>query len=460
MNKDLLEKLVNKGLEKGADFSEIFYEDKKELSMLFSSKILEKCTINKTKGMGIRLAKDTEVYYFDTNNLDEKHLIDSIEKLNHNFDGNRIISDINLVLQPKIQKYIEKDYTVENLKEIKDKFYEYDKYARSLDDRVIQFIIELSGTKQNVTIANSKGKLVNDERILTKFYFKIIVKDRERSEFASVNFGYGKGLEIVEDEKIYALIKERVNDALEKLHAIPSPGGELPVVLSSQGGVLMHEACGHAMEATMLADGTSILSDKLNTKVASSKVTIIDDGTIEDEWGSTNYDDEGNKTKRNVLIENGVLKKFLIDEISTKMMDGEISGSGRRNDFTYAPTSRMNNTYLDKGTDSVEDMIKSIKYGLYAKTLGGGQVDPSTGDFTFGVLDAYMIRDGKIAESVKGASLVGNTMEVLNQIEMVSDDLELCAGYCGSISGWVPVTTGQPTVKIGKILVGGEANAK
>jgi len=460
MNKELLQKLVNKGLETGADFSEIFYEDKKEINLSLSDAIIDDCITKNTKGLGIRLAKDKEIYYASTNDISAENLNQKIDELNLNFDGKRIMPNIVLEEQEKITKKIEKDYTPSNLNDIKKKMYEYDKYARSLDDRVIQFTTSLLGSKQNVVIANSKGRLVEDERILTRFYLKVIVKENNVVESAAISFASSVGLETIEDERVFKLIEEITKDAIKKLKSLPAPGGEFPVIISNLGGTLIHEACGHALEATMVSDGTSVLSDKLNLKIANEKVTLIDDGSILGEWGSTSYDDEGNKTQKNILIENGVIKKYLIDELNTRNMAGNISGSGRREDFSFAPTSRMNNTYLAKGNDKIEDMIASIDFGLYAKTIGGGQVNPTTGDFTFGILDANIIRNGKIAEPVKGASLVGNTLEILKEIDMISDDLCLCPGLCGSLSGWVPVTTGQPTVKINKILVGGASNDK
>ena len=312
---------------------------------------------------------------------------------------------------------------------------------------------------QKVTIANSYGNLIKESRFLSRFVLSIIVKENNKNESASFNFGAAKGLEIIDDAKIFEKIKETLETAIDKLNAKPCPGGEMPVVISNGfGGVLIHEACGHAMEATTVSDGTSVLSDKLDKKIASDKVTIIDDGTLVNEWGTTFYDDEGNKTQKNILIEKGILKKFLIDEISTRVMEGKISGSGRREDFSFIPTSRMNNTYLASGNDTFEKMISSIKYGLYAKCMGGGIVNPVTGDFNFAVTSAYLIRNGKISEPVKGASLIGNTLDILKEIEMVGNDLELSSGECGSISGWVPVNVGQPTIKLGKILVGGDSS--
>lgn len=230
----------------------------------------------------------------------------------------------------------------------------------------------------------------------------------------------------------------------------------MPVIIGNDSGVLIHEACGHALEATSVADGESVLASSYQKQVASAKVTIIDDATIPGFWGTLDYDDEGNKTRKNILIEKGFVKSFLVDRKNSLRMKHDITSSGRREDYKIAPTSRMNNTYLDNGPDLIEDMIKSIDFGIYAKKMGGGQVNPTTGDFNFGVDEAYVIRNGKIEEMVVGASLIGNIKEVLNNIEMVSNDLNFAVGLCGSESGWVPVTDGQPTIKLSSILVGGK----
>ena len=233
----------------------------------------------------------------------------------------------------------------------------------------------------------------------------------------------------------------------------------MPVVIAhGQGAVIFHEACGHAMEAQATAKNQSVLSGKIGQKIASDKVTIVDDGRLDGYWGSTNIDDEGNPTRENIVIENGILKKYFNDEINNRLLNMELTGSSRRENFRFAPVSRMNNTFLKPGTDKIEDMIKSIDFGLYAVELGGGSVDPETGNFNFACDTAYMIRDGKIAEPVKGATLIGNTTEILNNVEMVSDDFEYDSGNCGSSSGWVHVTMGQPTIKVSSILVGGDSN--
>ena len=243
-----------------------------------------------------------------------------------------------------------------------------------------------------------------------------------------------------------------------KLDAKKAPGGIMPVIVGNGFGVLIHEAVGHSLEAKTVSDGVGVLANKIGEKVASEIVTVIDDGTIEKSWGSILIDDEGNETRKNICIENGILKGYLIDEVNSHKMNMNPTGSGRRENYHYITTSRMTNTQLLPGENTIDEMFKSIEYGLYAKKMGGGSVDSITGDFNFAVDEAYMIRNGEVAEMVKGATLIGNTIEIMANIEMISDDLAGDTGFCGSSSGSVPVTCGQPTIKLSSILVGGASN--
>lgn len=456
MKKEILELLINECLETGADFSEIFFEDKKETNISFSSSIINKSSVNKIKGVGIRISKDEEVYYAATNDLDDANLLNSVKELRNNFKSKRTLPIIKFNNPKEIIEIKRK--SLEELKLIKEKLYKYDNYARSLDPRVSQVLIGVLVSEQIVSIANSYGNLIHEARNLARLAITVIVKENDKTESTTFNVAVANNLDF-NDEEVFVEIKNAVEATIKKLTALGCPGGQMPVIIGNGvGGVLIHEACGHALEATFVADKMSVLSEYKDKKVASDIVTIIDDGSIIDSWGSTIYDDEGNKTRKNILIENGILKNFLVDEINKKKIDSPITGSARREDYTFSPTSRMNNTYMANGNSSVEEMINSINYGLYAKRLGGGQVNPATGDFNFAVLEAYLIKNGKIAEPVKGATLVGNTLEILNNVEMVGNDLKLSAGVCGSKSGHVPVTVGEPTIKVSKILVGGENN--
>lgn len=230
----------------------------------------------------------------------------------------------------------------------------------------------------------------------------------------------------------------------------------MPVIIGDGfGGVIFHEACGHSLEATGVARNASVFCGKLGQKIANDKVTAIDDGTMPGEWGSLNIDDEGAKTNRNVLIENGVLKSYLVDRLNGLRMGMPSTGSGRRESYRFAPTSRMTNTYIAPGNDEFNDMVSSVEYGLYAKKMGGGSVTPGTGEFNFAVTEAYMIRNGKIAEPVRGATLIGKGHEVLLNIMKVGKNLRQEQGMCGSVSGSVPTNVGEPPILVSEILVGG-----
>ena len=221
------------------------------------------------------------------------------------------------------------------------------------------------------------------------------------------------------------------------------------------GGVIFHEACGHSLEAASVAYGNSQFCGTLGQKIAHEKVTAIDDGTLPNEWGSINIDDEGTPSQRNVLIENGVLKTYMIDKFNGRRMGMASTGSSRRQSFSYAPTSRMTNTFIAPGADRDEDIIASIEYGLYAKKMGGGSVNPVTGEFNFSVTEGYLIRNGKVCEPVRGASLVGKGSDVIQKIDMVGSGLVLGQGMCGASSGQIPTNVGQPLIRVSSITVGG-----
>jgi TldD protein len=233
-------------------------------------------------------------------------------------------------------------------------------------------------------------------------------------------------------------------------------GKKMPVILGNGfGGVIFHEACGHPLETEAIRRKASPFTGKLGTQIAHSSLTAIDDGTIPNSWGSIAVDDEGGTPQKTILIENGILKNYISDRVGAQEVGVPRTGSARRQSYQYAPVSRMRNTYISPGTDSVEEMISSVDEGLYAQKMGGGSVNPATGEFNFAVQEGYRIRKGKICEPVRGASLIGRGQEILPLISMVGDDLEITAGMCGASSGSVPVTVGQPTIKVDEILVGG-----
>ena len=456
MKKEKQEHILEKMLSTGGDFAEIFIEDKKSTIFNYIDSNLDGYNINFSSGLGLRLAKDNNVYYAATNDFNSKNIDSIVDELKENINSKVLYNYVSL---NRLKKYKNKNKTHYTNEDIKTLFNNLDSKIRSKDERINQVNISLQNTKQTVQIARENGLYVSEERERTRLYIIVSFKDKDKT--CNITYSYGKtiGFDLLDEIKYDEVIEELVKEGIDKLYAVPCIGGEMPVIIENGfGGVIFHEACGHAMEATSVADGLSVLSHDLGNKIANEKVSIIDNGTISNEWGSSKIDDEGRETQINKLIENGVLTGYLIDEINNRKMNMKPTGSGRRESYLYAPTSRMNNTFLKCGTDTFKDMIKDIKLGLYAKKMGGGCVSPETGDFNFACDLAYMIRDGKIAECVKSASLIGNCKDILQSVEMVGNNLSLGQGMCGSISGSVPVNVGMPRIKVSHILIGGEKN--
>ncbi len=313
-------------------------------------------------------------------------------------------------------------------------------------------------TTKRVLVANTDGEWAEDERVSSRLVVTAIAQDGTRREAGYHAPGAGQGLEFFDEVTPESVGAEAARIANTMLHAGYAPAGKLPVVIGNAfGGVIFHEACGHILETTAVERGASVFAEKMGQKIAGDCVTAIDDGTIPGAWGMLNVDDEGMPGERTVLIERGVLKSFLVDRVGAMKTGYARTGSGRRQDYTFAPASRMRSTFIAPGDGTPGGLIGQVKHGLYARTMGGGSVTPGTGDYNFSVNEAYMIRDGEIAEPVKGAALVGNGAQDLMNIVGVADDLALGQGMCGSISGSVPTDVGQPHILISEITVGGRA---
>ena len=297
-----------------------------------------------------------------------------------------------------------------------------------------------------------------DERAYSRVRLETFVESMGMKESSADNVGHMGTSELYDTVDLEKFAHENVDRAMLLTKAAYAPAGEMPVVIdNSFGGVIFHEACGHGLETTSVAKGASVFCGKLGEKIANECVTAIDDGTLENGWGSLNMDDEGNKTKRTTLIENGVLKSYIVDEMGSQQTGYEKTGSGRRQSYKYAPASRMRNTFIAAGKDSFEDMIRDVDYGLYAKKMGGGSVNPGTGDYNFQVQEGYIVRNGRVEEAVKGACLIGRGIDTLGKITRVSNDLKLATGMCGSVSGSIPAAVGQPQILVSSLMVGGRA---
>ena len=333
-----------------------------------------------------------------------------------------------------------------------------EKYARSLDPRVTQVMAGMAGEYEVIMVARSDGVQAADVRPLVRVSLTVIVEQNGRREQGSGGGGGRFDYTYFTDAVLEDYARKAVHQALVNLDARPAPAGTMTVVLGAGWpGILLHEAIGHGLEGDFNRKGTSAFSGRIGERVASPGVTVVDDGTIEKRRGSLNIDDEGNPTQRNVLIEDGVLKGYLQDSLNARLMKVAPTGNGRRESFAHIPMPRMTNTYMLNGDKDPQEIIASVKNGLYAANFGGGQVDITSGKFVFSASEAYMIENGKVTAPVRGATLIGNGPDALTRVVLIGNDMSLDSGVgtCGKEGQSVPVGVGQPTLRIDGLTVGG-----
>ncbi|WP_199100330.1 metalloprotease TldD [Dyella sp. ASV21] len=339
---------------------------------------------------------------------------------------------------------------------------EVDAYARSRDPRVKQVIVSLAATMDTVLVAASDGTLAADVRPLVRLNVQVIAEQGDRREQGSAGGGGRYGYrELIDNGRAMAFADEAVRQALVNLEAVEAPAGSMPVVLGpGWPGVLLHEAIGHGLEGDFNRKGSSAFAGRIGQRVAAPGVTVVDDGTLAGRRGSLSVDDEGTPTECTTLIEDGILKGYMQDKLNARLMGMAPTGNGRRESFAQLPMPRMTNTYMLAGRHDPQEIIRSVKKGLYAVNFGGGQVDITNGKFVFSASEAYLIEDGKITRPVKGATLIGAGPEVLNRVSMIGNNLALDegVGVCGKDGQSVPVGVGQPTLKIDAMTVGGTAS--
>ncbi len=452
-----LKEVLDLCLKTGADFGELFLEKSIGNIVELTKGKVTKATTNYIYGIGIRILQGREEVYGYTNDLDLKNVKELAKRLASSFKGEDKNINFELVEDSHVNKHevIKKPSDVSNDTKV-NLLLKVNEGSSSYSDEVTQVMCVLTDKEQNVIIANTNGKYVKDTRCNVRLSCSVVAKENDNSQTGSNNIGRNQGYEMFDGVDLVAFGTSVSKSAVTMLHADEIKGGKMTVVVHNGfGGVLLHEACVHSLEATSVAKGVSVFSNKLGQKIASDVVTAVDDGTLTNSWGSLNVDDEGNPTRKNVLIENGVLKQYLVDYRNSKIMKHEITGSGRRQSYKYSPTSRMTNTFFAPGKSTFDEIIANTEFGLFAKQMGGGSVDPSTGEFNFAVNEGYLIENGKITKPVKGATLVGSGSEVLMNIDMIADNLSFGHGMCGSLSGSIPTDVGQPTIRVKNMTVGG-----
>ena len=457
VERKLSEELLSLACSTGADFAELYAERTLNDSVHLLDKKIDQITSNVVSGAGIRAFVGTRTVYASTSDLSREGLLRCAASVAAAIGEGK--AQVSICLTERMFPNIHPVRIVQSSvpSRIKSDILKTACFAAVDHDAAISQVSgTLAGVDHTIQIANSEGLLTTDRHVRTRLAVSAVATDGGENQSGFYGPGRGMGLEMFDFIDPAEVGKRAAAQAMVNLRADYCPAGQMTVAIENGfGGVIFHEACGHSLEATSVAIGNSEMAGKLGQQIANEKVTAIDDGTIAGAWGSVNIDDEGNPTQRNVLIENGILKNYMIDRLGSRRMGLPMTGNSRRQSYAYEPTSRMTNTFIDNGPDKNEDIIASIEYGLYAKSMGGGSVDPLTGAFNFSVSEGYIVRNGKICEPVRGASLIGTGAQILKDIDMVGQNLATGQGMCGSSSGSVPTDVGQPLIRVSSITVGG-----
>ena len=441
----------------GADFAELFLEHTIDNSLRMASGEVGNADTLITHGASVRILKGQQEVFGYVNDWSVASLKALAKKLRSSIKAPERVEVEEFKKEEKrdIVNPVKLAHKVTNKAKV-SLLNKVSKAAKAYSKEVSQVMVSLTDKEQNILVCNSKGVFTTDIRSNTRLGVEVIAGVGANMQSVSDSIGGNAGYELFNDYDLKEFATDVAKAAVTMAHADEMVGGTMTVVVHNGfGGVLLHEACVHSLEATSVAKGASVFCGKLGQKIASDCVTAIDDGTRPNQWGSLNYDDEGHPTQKNVLIENGILKSYLVDYRNSRIMNHPVTGSGRRQNYTYSPTSRMTNTFFAPGKDKFEDIIKATKYGLFAKRMGGGSVNPATGEFNFAVSEGYLIEDGKITKPVRGATLVGSGAQILMNIDMISDNLSFGHGMCGSASGSIPTDVGEPTIRVQNITVGG-----
>ena len=457
LTRDLCQRVLHKALSTGADYAEIFAENTQNHTIHMISSKVDAIKDTTIAGAAVRVYKDLRSVMATTVDTTEAGLLACAEKAAEALGQGS--AQIDIVLRERIFGDIHPVKIVPGsvanapkVEILKEGYFA----AKEYDQSIQQVTGALLGVDHKILIANSEGLYTQDRQIRTRMMISAVAEVAGETQTGSCNPGRRMGLEMFETVIPQNVGIHAARQAVTMANAGYCPAGVMPVAIDNGfGGVIFHEACGHSLEASGVAYGRSQFAGKLGQKIASEKVTAIDDGTIPNAWGSINIDDEGTPAQKNVLIENGILKSYMVDKFNGRRMGMASTGNARRQSYAFTPTSRMTNTYIAPGEDSNKDIIASMEYGLYAKEMGGGSVNPVTGEFNFAVNEGYIVRNGEICEPVRGASLVGKGSDVIQNIDMVGKELDMGQGMCGSSSGSVPTNVGQPMIRVSQITVGG-----
>lgn len=455
-------RVLGAGLARGADFAEVFVEDKRSSSALLDDGRVEELTSGRDRGAGIRVVVGDSTGFAHTSDLSEAGLIAAAQAAaaasRGAGEGTRVVElDRVAAPSPNVVAIMPGDVAKARKVEL---LLAADQSARAAGGAITQVSARYADARRRILVANSDGVLAGDDQVKTMFSVSCVASGDTGMQTGRESVGHTVGFELFDRYDVADLAGRAAQRALTKLAARPAPSGEMTVVIGpGGGGVMFHEACGHGLEADLVGKGASVFAGRVGEQVASPLVTLVDDATMGGEWGCFAIDDEGRVAQRNVLIQDGVLVDYMWDGLRARKEGRRSSGNGRRQSYQHLPMVRMTNTYLVGGEFNPDDIVADTASGVYIAHLGGGQVNTATGDFVFGMTEAYLIEDGKITEPLREGNLIGNGPAVLSNIDAVGNDFAMGApGTCGKDGQGVPVGDGVPTLRVTSgLTIGGTA---
>jgi len=461
IDQDVLERVLGVAVQTGAEFAEVFAEDKRSTSAGLDDGRIEQVTSGRDRGAGIRVIKGETTGFAHTADLSEAGLRAAAEAAAAAASrGGGGVRTINLSERSgtsvnTVERYpdeVPKAAKVELLRRVDDA-------ARSAGSAIVQVSAGYGDSRRRIIVANTDGVLAQDEQVRALMRISVVANGDAGMQTGFQSMGQTIGFEVFDKVDVEELARDAARQALVKLMARPAPSGSMPVVIKQgSGGVLFHEACGHGLEADLVGKNASVYRGKRGELVASPLVTLVDDGTMSTEWGAIGIDDEGHPSQYNVLIKDGVLTDYMWDYLRARKEGRPQSGNGRRQSYQHLPMVRMTNTYVLNGTDEPDDIVRSTESGVYVAKLGGGSVNTATGDFVFGMTEAYLIENGEITEPLREGNLIGNGPQVLRDIDLLGNDFAMGnPGTCGKDGQGVPVGDGQPTLRVKAMTIGGTA---
>jgi len=459
LNKNLLTGIINEICKKGSDFAEIYIEEKHTSMVFCEDNRIEKINSGTDVGAGIRIVRDGNTAYVYTNDLSEQGLFKAVSVAGHVVESGENLNNPSISLMWKKPAY---SLAYERLPEsvmLEEKIKHVlsaNEAARDVSREIRQVTVVISDMHKKIQVVNSEGDFIEDERARVRAIIHTVAERNGVIQTGYESTGGVCGWELFDKVSLTGKADKAARLAANMLEARPAPAGKMTVVMSSEaGGTMVHEACGHGLEADLVQKGLSVYRGKLGQKVAADGVSVIDDATLEAKYGSFSFDDEGNYGEKTVLIDNGRLVRYMYDRLTARKDGTQSTGNGRRESYQHKPIPRMSNTFIAPGQDDPHDIIESTKYGLLVKKMGGGQVNTTNGDFVFEVQEGYIIEDGKIKYPVRGATLTGNGPHVLQNVDRIGNDLGFAIGVCGKDGQGVPVADAQPTIRIKELVVGG-----